>query len=347
VAVLALSRPFEGFVVVLIALSFTLVGRTRLARAGLRRLAVAVAIVATVGGGFHLHFNRVVTGDSWTMPYSHLTAMQDAAPLFIFQGLPERPEYVDEHVDRFFTEWAMEWYTLQQGGLGSLIAAAVARPVVAGVGYLFGPVRNGSGPPFWFPSVLILPLLLPLHLVRRWEARRVILSLAVLFGSLNFVTYFLPHYVAVLTSMWMLLVLLTLRILRVMVRRTSFRSCLVPGVVLLSWALLVPPVVRQRHLNRDPSWFANQKVALSSELAAHGGEHLVLVSYGEDYDLHIEWVYNSAELDEQTVIWARSLDPEEDAALLRFYGERSGWRLDLRAGVLPALRPIHAEIPTP
>ena len=53
----------------------------------------------------------------------------------------------------------------------------------------------------------------------------------------------------------------------------------------------------------------------------------MLVRYTELPQLIFEWVYNDADIDDQRVIFARSLDPASDAQLLARYPDRQVWQL--------------------
>jgi hypothetical protein len=41
-----------------------------------------------------------------------------------------------------------------------------------------------------------------------------------------------------------------------------------------------------------------------------------------------EWVYNGAEIDRQTVVFARDLGTEENEKLLAYYPDRAAWLLE-------------------
>jgi len=56
------------------------------------------------------------------------------------------------------------------------------------------------------------------------------------------------------------------------------------------------------------------------------GNHLIMVRYEKDnHNIHDEWVYNGAEIDEAKVLWARELDAEQNAKLFAYFKERKIW----------------------
>ena len=61
----------------------------------------------------------------------------------------------------------------------------------------------------------------------------------------------------------------------------------------------------------------------------HPGEHLILVTYAPPKLLvSCDWVYNSANIDGQAVVWALSLGAERDAKLIDYYRGRQVWVFD-------------------
>ena len=76
---------------------------------------------------------------------------------------------------------------------------------------------------------------------------------------------------------------------------------------------------------RQPSNWLREKVAQS--LIDQGGKHVILVHYTGSQSPHEEWVYNSADIDAQDVIWANDLGKVENAALVEYYKDRKIWRL--------------------
>jgi hypothetical protein len=62
------------------------------------------------------------------------------------------------------------------------------------------------------------------------------------------------------------------------------------------------------------------------------GNHLVLVAYDVKQDPnYMEWVFNSADLASQKVIWAHTLEPEEsDNGLKCLFKDRHIWLVSVR-----------------
>jgi hypothetical protein len=71
----------------------------------------------------------------------------------------------------------------------------------------------------------------------------------------------------------------------------------------------------------DPS-----RAAVISKLEHTPGKHLVMVRYEKDnHNIHDEWVYNGAEIDNAKVLWARELDAEQNAKLFAYFKDRKIW----------------------
>jgi hypothetical protein len=66
---------------------------------------------------------------------------------------------------------------------------------------------------------------------------------------------------------------------------------------------------------------------MQSELAQMPGPHLVFAHYADGHSPHEEWVANAADIDGAPVVWARSMQPEQDEALVRYFAGRRIWDL--------------------
>src|SRR5262249_45020734 len=67
------------------------------------------------------------------------------------------------------------------------------------------------------------------------------------------------------------------------------------------------------------------RVVIQHKLEALPGKHLVVVRYGEDHNIHDDWVFNGADIDSQKVVWAREIDDDQDAKLFDYYQDRKVW----------------------
>jgi hypothetical protein len=72
----------------------------------------------------------------------------------------------------------------------------------------------------------------------------------------------------------------------------------------------------------------SSREALQKRLEHLAGKHLIIVRYEADHNIHDEWVFNGADIEGAKVLWARELDPEQNAALVRYFHERSIWLVD-------------------
>ena len=82
-----------------------------------------------------------------------------------------------------------------------------------------------------------------------------------------------------------------------------------------------------------------QRAAIQKTLEQTGPKHLIFIRYAPNHDFYQEWVYNSANINHSAVVWAHPLNPEQDAALMRYFKERKFWLLDVDESK-PALVPL-------
>jgi hypothetical protein len=85
---------------------------------------------------------------------------------------------------------------------------------------------------------------------------------------------------------------------------------------------------------------------LEETLTSAGGRHLIVVRYAPDHNPHLEYVYNKADIDGATVIWARDLGKEANADLIEYFNDRHIWLLTESEKwdnnqIEGALRPYH------
>jgi MFS family permease len=80
---------------------------------------------------------------------------------------------------------------------------------------------------------------------------------------------------------------------------------------------------QRRHL--VPSWVL--RVVLAS-LRAMDGRHLAIVRYRPDHEILEEWVYNEADIDGSSVVWARDMGAAKNQELIDYYKDRRVWLVE-------------------
>jgi hypothetical protein len=138
-----------------------------------------------------------------------------------------------------------------------------------------------------------------------------------------------PHYAAPVFCAFMTLVVESLRRIAV-VRVGGVRvGRMAVGLTFAMVVVQLATIARVR-ASAPPGW-ETSRAAIESSLAARGGKHLVVVRYGPVHDPLREWVSNRADIDRAAVVWARDAEPERLGDLLRYFRDRSAWRLDADA----------------
>ena len=80
-------------------------------------------------------------------------------------------------------------------------------------------------------------------------------------------------------------------------------------------------------LRPQPGWIV-RRAALIEELHQLPGKHLFLVQYSESHNVHQEWVYNEADMDNAKILWAHDDRLEWQQLLVEQYqSERQIWQL--------------------
>jgi hypothetical protein len=88
------------------------------------------------------------------------------------------------------------------------------------------------------------------------------------------------------------------------------------------------------------------RIGVNRQLAQVPGKQLVFVRYWPKHEV-TEWVYNGADIDGQTVVFARDLGAPENEKLRAYYPDRKAWLLEPDARP-PKLSPYQqTETPEP
>jgi len=342
-ALLANSRPFEGFVFslpVAVALLFwTLRKRAPSFTISLRRVVLPLCgVLLVVGLGMTYYFWRV-TGHPFHMPYQVERETYSVAPYMLWQRVRPVPSYRHLEFARMYAQDDAQHFQLVRTPYGIAIFAILK--LVRIWAFFLGPALS-------FPFLMMF-FVLPYGF--GWKqisanTRFLILLLGFFFLGLVSESYFEPHYAAPITCVLLALVLASMKRLEEWAprgRRTGANlNRVIIIVCLLSFGGRTVAAARRWELGRSesPAWYqlgprSFGRATLVAKLEHLPGKQLVIVHYTPQHDIFDEWVYNDADIDQAKIVWARDMGPEENAKLRNYFKDRQVWML--QADDQPAL----------
>jgi hypothetical protein len=137
-----------------------------------------------------------------------------------------------------------------------------------------------------------------------------------------------PHYAAPVTCLVVMLVVQALRHLRLWRwRGQPVGRWLVPSIVGCAVVAFVVAFGQQMQA-QFPAW-QFERARILRELKADGARHLVIVRYGPQHQPNNEWVYNEADIDGASVVWAREMDLPQTGRLLEYFKDRQVWLAEI------------------
>jgi hypothetical protein len=316
IAILANSRPYEGFlfcVPVAGWLLWWLVGKTKSIdspHVRLTRVVAPLVIVLALTAAGMGYYNWRLTGNALLMPHILNTRSYHTAPLFLWERPKPEMHYRNQQFEDFYNGWERENY---RHNWADAVRVCWEKLFRGGVTY------------FW-PGLLLALAALP-FVFRDRRMRLPLITVVIGVVGVFVVIWSAAHYAAPITCALVLLVVQTIRHLRTM--RIGAR----PIGLALSRAIILALIFdagvnTYRHVC-DPLFWACQgdpsRAAIATKLNHTPGKHLIMVRYAEDHNIHDEWVYNGAEIDNAKVLWARELTPEQNAKLLVYFKDRKIW----------------------
>lgn len=315
VAVLALSRPFEGLVATGIAACvlwqlWSGWSASQKFSASARSILWGAAPVVMALGLIGLQ-NMAATGSVSRMPYQVHEQKYGVAPLFVF-GQPRQPTREAEAdipavVRDYHHGWSLESFNLRRGAQGWLTGIRQAGQLIWS---------------YWF-EFSAAGLLTCVYWLRFSVARLLVVAIAVQVFFSAMVCWVFPHYLAPVLPWLLGVAVLGLR--RVAHRVAQWGVCkpahshrLVLALLLIQVGMLTVNAVQA---SKDPQrHWAQHRASIQADLAQRDGLHLVLVHYGPQHNVHQEWVYNTADLATAKVLWAHGNREDWNAQLQAAYG---------------------------
>lgn len=323
ILILAISRPFEGFVLtvcVTIALLLKVVPPAIQVSGQWKQLAskliVPVVAILMCGGAWMLYNNHRVTGCTTTLPYQLYESQYGRTPLFLWQGAKTNPPtYHHAVLEKLYI---VEDREIQEK-FGSLSSTAVEKcKALMDVVHLF---CCGCE----FLVVLAMAFLLA-H--KRTRMALLIATPTLLAAAAT--PWTLTHYAAPAAPMLIALTLAALIAILEWLRKHSMVT-IQYGLLGFTIALFSShcwTLARRDYQANQIPW-ALRRQQMQVELTQQPGKDLVVVRYAEKHNPHEEWVYNQADIDSAEVVWARSISPESDQRLIEYFANHKLHYLDV------------------
>ena len=316
IAILANSRPYEGTlfcVPVAVWLLWWLMGRTKskdVLRVRLTQVVVPLITVVVLTAAWMGFYNWRLTGDALLMPHVLNTRAYHTAPLFLWEQPKPEMHYRNQQFEDFYNGWERENYHQTRADIFRVSLEKLFR---GGVTY------------FWPGWLLALPALPFVLRDRKMRLPWIIAVIGV--AGVFIVIWSNAHYAAPITCVLYLLVAQTIRHLRTIRIGTRPIGLALSRAIVLS--LFVGTGINVvRHVCDPLFWTCEgdpSRTAIANKLEQTPGKHLIIVRYAEDHNIHDEWVYNGAEIDDAKVLWAREINPDQDAKLRTHFKDRKVW----------------------
>ena len=309
--ILASSRPVEGFIFCIppaIALSAYLLFRLGPRRKGrILRIALPLSAVLISGLLFLAYYNAKVTGNPLKFPYAIYQREYTNYPIFAWQKLPPPLHYDNPQFESFFNGWQREDYPLTWNGWKERTFEA---------SWLWWHLFLGT--------ILTLPFIMLPRVLRDRRMYLPFCQFTLCAIGLVSVVWFQPHYAAPLAATLYVLLVQAMRHLRQLEIKGRAMGIFLSRLVVI---LAIDWVVAQAgHAARFPivGWNARRQQIID-KLDSLPGQHLVLVRYAPDHNVHREWVYNAAEIDRAKIVWAREIPGQDLRPLLDYFKDRRTW----------------------
>ncbi|HZI80632.1 MAG TPA: hypothetical protein VFD69_14015 [Vicinamibacterales bacterium] len=310
-ALLSISRPYEGLVLVVAATAALLWWRRKEGRPFNDLLTVrhtaAAAILLCLFCSWMGYYNYRVTGKPWLFPYVVNNRAYVTSPFFWLAPLGPAPTYRNVVLRKVWAEWDHGQYL-----------EARANPIVL--------VRN-LGRMLWssFPFGY-----LPLFAFAAIGTRKARIALAiggVFVVALLMEKLVLQHYLSPAIALVFLLAMLGWRWL---FSQQRYRPRVGTGIAIVLYASLAGTVAMEARAVYDlavsrPGNPYYARTAVVNYLMKTGPRHLVLVRYSPQHSLHLDWVRNGADIDGSPIVWAHDLGEAQDRELISYYQGRKVW----------------------
>jgi hypothetical protein len=330
--ILANSRPYEGLLVSLPAMSFLagwmLTKNGPPASDSIKFIIVPIVAIVALAGAVMASYNLRIVGNALRMPYMVHERTYMTAPIFLLQSPSPEPVY-HHRIIRERRRADLDAYNQQRSIRGFLSWKA-------------GVLRQLWG--FYVGRWLSLPLLVMAPLLVMWTCRSRwllfgVVTGGVLLGGFLATAAVLNHYAAPITALTLFFVLQAMRLWRRRDRTVgSFVAALVVAFCLYSLARTTDEAMRRDWSSES----SHRRAAVMERLYKEDGLHLVIVRYGPGpITPQMEtWVHNEADIDSARVVWAHDMGEARNRELTDYFKNRRVWYLNADdGGRMPVIDP--------
>jgi hypothetical protein len=326
-AIHILTRPFESiFLAAAVLLFFVPVLVKHVDLAPLLRCAAIASLIVLPALGLILFHDKRVTGSWTTLPYALCRYQYGVPCTFTVQPnpVPHRELTIEQQT-------AYEVQSFVHGASTDTIASFLRR--------LAGRVRFYR---FFFLPPLYLALPAFFWSFRDPRMRYAFFVLLIFVIGTNVYPYFYAHYVAGVTCLFLLVTVMSLeRLSQLRISGHHVGPDAVRVILFLCAAHFVfwygIQLSSDREFAKDleqyESWDEvnhgdpDGRLGVNTQLSQAPGKQLVFVRYWPKHQV-TEWVYNGADIDRQTVVFARDLGSSENEKLRGYYPDRNAWLLE-------------------
>jgi hypothetical protein len=317
IAILANSRPYEGFVFCVPAAFLFLRWLWRATKRengrGLpwKTVLAPLAVVLLLTLAFMGYYNWRLTGSALLFPHTLNVQKYHTAGMFIWQTAKPMKHYNNDRFEEFYNVFEREEYARTWSSLGEVSLTKTTRLASS----------------FFWPAALLALPGLPFALRDR-KFSFLWITLALLLVAVYLVVWSNAHYAAPGTCLVFALIVQSLRHLRTMrASRFAWGNAIARACVAL---LILNTAVAAANHECDPLYWTctgdQSRTLVLQKLQAEPGKHLVMVRYNEDdLSVHDEWVFNGADIDGAKIVWARELDKAQNEKLFAYFKDRKVW----------------------
>jgi hypothetical protein len=343
--IMALTRPYEGLWFCLVpagVMAWRLVN-WEIESGGLKdKICIVIAGLLAVAAAlaFLLIYNHAVTGNAFQFP--HRLYQQQAEPdvsVFVWEHPGPAPQDRNPELT----------YQIRRFNPATMLAPSVSLAEAMKAHLELVPLRIGG---FFLQGLLgigaawaTLEALFSIGRRRKWRsagwlAWASMASFFIMLGTLRFFGF--PHYAAAWAAPLAALILLGFRGLCAMRMGRWRLPPWVVAIAVVGWS--VGTLVTETARGDPPKLWVLDRWQTLGDLehqseTDHRG-HVVFVMMAEGQPAFAEWVYNGPDIDQQTVVFARSLGAARDVEVQKYYPNRHLWQAWLKpSGELARLTP--------